>query len=70
MSEFLNSKGTRIIKLFKLFHAISEQNNVVNAVKNNQDLINKTIPSDIIVLVDFLVKSKIPIDTQYQSGLK
>ena len=62
MSEFTNNKKKRIAELLKLFHSIAEKDDAVNAIKRNQDLISQSIPSDIITLVDFLVKSELPIE--------
>lgn len=62
MSGFTNNSEIRIKKLLKLFHSIMENDDAVNAIKRNQNLINESIPSDIITLVDILVRSKIPIE--------
>ncbi|MEA3443672.1 MAG: PAS domain-containing protein [Bacteroidota bacterium] len=62
MSEFTNNKEKRIERLLKLFYAILEKDAPGKAIKQNQDLIDQSLPSDIITLVDLLVKSKLPID--------
>lgn len=62
MSEFTNNQEKRIQKLLKLFYAILEKNEAVNAIKSSQELIDQSIPSDIIMLVDKVVKSDIPMD--------
>lgn len=62
MSEFTNKQENRIQKLLKLFYAILEKNEAVNAIKSSQELIDQSIPSDIIMLVDKVVKSDIPMD--------
>ena len=62
MSEYSYNKEKRIIELEKLFYAILKKKRASEAIKNNQTLINQTIPSDIITLVDILVKSKRPIE--------
>lgn len=62
MSGFTNNSEIRIKELLKLFHSIMENDDAVNAIKRNQNLINESIPSDIITLVDILVRSKLPIE--------
>lgn len=62
MSEFTNNQENRIQRLLKLFYAILEKNEAVNAIKSSQELIDQSIPSDIIMLVDKIVKSDIPMD--------
>lgn len=62
MSEFTNHKETRIKKLVELFNGILKRENASELVAANQKLINSTIPSDVISLVDQLVLMKIPMD--------
>ncbi len=62
MSEFTDNQKNRIPKLLKLFYSILEKKEAVKSIKTSQELIDQSIPSDIITLVDMLVKSDIPID--------
>ena len=62
MSEFTNHKEKRIKELQELFYSILKKNAVAETVRKNQELIDQTIPSDIITLVNILVKAKIPIN--------
>lgn len=62
MSEFTNNQELRIKELTKLFFAILEKKEAVKTIKNSQEIIEHCIPSDIIYLVDELVKSNIPIE--------
>jgi len=62
MSEFTQHKSARVKKLVKLFEGILKGENLSQLVTENQKLIDSTIPSDIISLVDQLVLMKIPMD--------
>ncbi len=61
MSEFNNNIEPRVDGLYKLFISILEKNEAKKAIDKNRVLIDKSIPSDIIKLVDRLVKSNIKI---------
>lgn len=62
MSEFTNNQENRILKLSELFYSILEKKDAVNAIKNSQELIDQSFPSDIITLVDLIVKTDLPMD--------
>ena len=62
MSEFTNHKGTRIKQLVELFNGILKGENLGQLVTENQKLIESTVPSDVISVVDRLVLMKIPMD--------
>jgi hypothetical protein len=61
MSEFSNHKETRILQLVKLFEGIFKGENLGDLVAENQKIIESTIPSDVISLVDQLVVMNIPM---------
>jgi len=61
MSEFSNRKETRILQLVKLFEGIFKGENLGDLVAENQKIIESTIPSDVISLVDQLVLMNIPM---------
>ena len=63
MSEFTNHKETRVIQLVKLFEGIVNGENPGDLVAENQKLIESTVPSDVISVVDRLVLMKFPMDT-------
>jgi DUF438 domain-containing protein len=62
MSEISNHNQTRIEKLVDLFNCIIYKRDAANKIRQNQLLIDQTIPSDIISVVDRLVKDNIPIE--------
>lgn len=62
MSEFTNHKETRVNQLVQLFHGILKGENPGQLVAENQKLIESTVPSDVISVVDRLVLMKIPMD--------
>ena len=62
MSEFTNHKETRIKQLVELFNGILKGENLGQLVTENQKLIESTVPSDVISVVDRLVLMKIPMD--------
>ncbi len=62
MSEFSQHKETRVVQLVKLFDGILNGENLVQLVADNQKLIESTVPSDVISVVDRLVLMKIPMD--------
>ena len=62
MSEFTNNGKQKINDLQKLFYSILNKDDAANAIKINQSLIDQTSPSDIIILVDKLVGTDIPMD--------
>jgi DUF438 domain-containing protein len=61
MSEFTNHKEIRINQLVKLFGGILKGKNLGQLVADNQKLIESTVPSDVISVVDRLVLLKIPM---------
>ncbi|HCE59166.1 MAG TPA: hypothetical protein DER09_15365 [Prolixibacteraceae bacterium] len=62
MSEFTQHKSIRVEKLVRLFNGILKGENLAELVVENQQLIESTIPSDVISVVDRLVLMKIPMD--------
>jgi DUF438 domain-containing protein len=62
MSEFTNHKEIRVTNLVKLFEGILKGENPGQLVAENQKLIESTVPSDIISVVDRLVLMKVPMD--------
>lgn len=61
MSEISNHREERVKKLIALFHAILEKNDPVGAIKKSESLMERIIPSDIIFVVDELVRQNIPM---------
>lgn len=61
MSEFTNHKTERIEKLTTLFHAILINENVKELYTEYRVIIDLCIPSDVVYLVDELVKTDIPM---------
>jgi PAS domain S-box-containing protein len=61
MSEFKNDREKRIKGLIGLFHSILYKDDPVGAIKNAGQLLSQTIPSDVIVVVDELVREGIPM---------
>lgn len=61
MSEFTNHKTNRIEKLTMLFQAILKSENVKELYEEYRGIIDLCIPSDVIFLVDELVKADIPM---------
>jgi PAS domain S-box-containing protein len=62
MSEFSKHKDTRIKQLVQLFNGILKGENLAALVAENQKLIESTVPSDVISMVDRLVLMKISMD--------
>lgn len=62
MSEFTDNKKIRIDQLLEFFNGIRKGENAVKVVEDNYELINNTIPSDVIILVDKLIQLNIPIE--------
>ena len=62
MSEFTKHNEKRVDFIVSLYNIISGKKNTVEAIKQNQHLIDSVIPSDIIFAVDQLVRSNIPFD--------
>ena len=62
MSEFSEHKNARVDRLFHLFEAIRKGGNISVLVGENQNIIDNSVPSDVISLVDRLVLEKIPMD--------
>ena len=62
MSEFTNHKESRIKQLVELFNGILNGENSGQLVAENQKLIESTVPSDVISVVDRLVLMKVPMD--------
>ncbi|WP_163710842.1 DUF438 domain-containing protein [Mangrovibacterium lignilyticum] len=61
MSEFTNHKAKRLQKLTTLFRAILVSENVKSLYHEYRGIINLCIPSDVVYLVDELVKENIPM---------
>lgn len=61
MSEFTNHKAERINKLTTLFQAILKSENVKGLFEEYRGIIDLCIPSDVVYLVDDLVKMDIPM---------
>ena len=61
MSEFTNHKNERLEKLITLFQAILKSENVKELYEEYRGIIDLCIPSDVIFLVDELVKTDIPM---------
>ena len=61
MSEFTSHREERIKGLLALFHSILKQDEPLNAIRQSEQLISEIIPSDIIFVVDELVKQEIPM---------
>ena len=62
MSEFTDNKKNRIDQLLEFFIGISKGKDAVKVVEDNLELINNTIPSDVVILVDRLIQLNIPIE--------
>ena len=62
MSEFTSHREERIKGLLALFHSILKQDEPLNAIRQSEQLIREIIPSDIIFVVDELVKQEIPME--------
>lgn len=61
MSEFTNHKTERIKKLTTLFQAILKSENVKELYEEYREIIDLCLPSDVVYLVDELVKTDIPM---------
>lgn len=61
MSEFSKHKETRIKQLVHLFNGILKGENLGQLIAENQKIIESTIPSDVISLVDSLILMRIPM---------
>jgi PAS domain S-box-containing protein len=61
MSDFKSNRETRIKGLIGLFHSILYKDDPVGAIKNAEELLSQTIPSDVIMVVDELVREGIPM---------
>ena len=61
MSEFTNRREKRIKQLVKLFEGILKGENLSLLVRENQELINSVVPSDVVYTVDRLMLMKIPM---------
>lgn len=62
MSEISHHRSKRMELLLQLFHAILEKDKPVEAIRQNQEIIDNTQASDIIALVDILMQTDIPIE--------
>jgi len=62
MSEFTEHQKKRVAKLEVLFHGILKGENLAQLVKENENIIASCIPSDVVLVVDELVKKNIPMD--------
>ena len=69
MSEFTNRRETRIKQLVKLFEGILKGENLSLLVRENQELINSVVPSDVVYTVDRLMLMKIPMG-KLKPGIK
>lgn len=56
------NRETRIGGLVNLFHAIVEKKDPVGAIRHAEQLLTRIIPSDVIFVVDELVKEGIPME--------
>ena len=61
MSDFSNHKEERITKLIALFESVIRGEMNAELVREYQDVIDHTSPSDVIAVVDWLVHLKIPM---------
>ncbi len=61
MSEFTNHRTERIKKLTTLFQAILINENVKELYEEYREIIDLCIPSDVVYLVDELVKTDVPM---------
>ncbi len=62
MSEINDSKERRIEGLMKLFYSILNKDEAVKSIEENRELIASSIPSDIIFLVDRIVRTDLAMD--------
>lgn len=62
MSEFSKHKETRIKQLVHLFNGILKGENLGQLIAENPKIIESTVPSDVISVVDQLVLMKIPMN--------
>jgi len=62
MSEFNKSRDKRIDGLIELFYSILDKKNAFEEIEKSRNLIDSAIPSDIIFLVDELVKTEQDIE--------
>lgn len=61
MSEFTSNKHERLRQLKELFYSVMEKQDPVNAVRRSQQAIDQSTPSDVIDLVDELVREGVPM---------
>lgn len=59
MSEISTHKEERIAEYLVVFYSIIEKDNQFETIKERADVLNRIIPSDVIDLVDILVKQKL-----------
>ncbi len=62
MSKITEHRKQHIEQLYQLFNGILAGNNLTGLVEENKHLIENTIPSDVVYLVDKLMLSGIPVD--------
>lgn len=68
MTETLNEKELRIERLYNLFIALIKKTDTLHAVHENEDVIEKIIPSDIVSLLDKIEEIDLPLD-QKKEGM-
>ncbi len=56
MSEFTNTKASRLIKLKQVAKLLLETGNALSFIKENKDFIPTVVPSDFITLFDEIIK--------------
>lgn len=62
MSEFAAGKKERLEQLQKMFNRIMEGADINQLEEEYKDCINTCVPTDIVLLTDYLVATKIPMD--------
>lgn len=68
MSEFTNHKANRVEKLIELFRLVIQEEMTAELVANYQQVIDLTVPADVIEVVDQLVQLQIPMP-QLKKGI-
>jgi len=68
MTEAKKEKEQRIERLYDLFIALIKKTDTLHAVQENEDVIDKIIPSDIISLLDKLEEVDLPLE-QKKEGM-
>lgn len=62
MSEFTEHQKKRVAQLEILFDGILKGDNLAQLVRDNEQVINSCVPSDVVYLVDELVVKNIPME--------